>query len=374
MSTTRTLTTTATPGVFKRGAGYVVRFRDPSGRQRQRAARTLAEARRLRSELGADVSRGEYRPEAKISFAAYVEMWAASYTGRTARGLRAETLAEYVRDLAPAVAHFGRRRLSEIGPTDVRAYARELAEEGHKPATIRRKLAPVKCLFAEAVEDGLLRSNPTAGVKLTPRPTAEVEAGEETVKALTAEQLARVVAEVPAGWRRLLVSALAQTALRVSEGLGLQWSDLDLDLAERRLHVQRRIRDGKPGPPKSGRGRREVPISATLARELAAHRLASLWSREGDYIFPAEDGKPLETRNLYRWLKLAAERAGVGWVAFHTLRHTAASRWLLAGVNIAQVSRLLGHGDPAFTLRVYVAVLPTDLPDGQALADAVGLG
>ncbi len=199
MSTTRTLTTTATPGVFKRGAGYVVRFRDPSGRQRQRAARTLAEARRLRSELGADVSRGEYRPEAKISFAAYVEMWAASYTGRTARGLRAETLAEYVRDLAPAVAHFGRRRLSEIGPTDVRAYARELAEEGHKPATIRRKLAPVKCLFAEAVEDGLLRSNPTAGVKLAPRPTAEVEAGEETVKALTAEQLARVVAEVPAG-------------------------------------------------------------------------------------------------------------------------------------------------------------------------------
>ncbi len=369
---TRTLTTTATPGVFKRGAGYVVRFRDPSGRQRQRSARTLAEARRLRAELGADVSRGEYRPEAKISFAAYVSTWAGAYTGRTSRGLRAETLAEYVRDLAPAVAHFGRRRLAEIGAPDVRAYAQTLASGGNKPATIRRKLAPLKALLATAVEDGLLRSNPTAGVKLAPRPTAEAEADEDQVKALSTEELARVVAEIPDDWRRLLVSTLAQTGLRISEALGLRWGDLDL--AERRLHVRRRVRDGKVGPPKSGRGRREIPISAALARELVAHRLASPWSADGAYIFAGEDGKPLETRNLYRWAKPAAERAGVGWAAFHALRHTAASRWLLSGVSIAQVSRLLGHSDPAFTLRVYVTVLPADLPDGQALADAVGLG
>ncbi len=105
-----------------------------------------------------------------------------------------------------------------------------------------------------------------------------------------------------------------------------------------------------------------------------AHRLASPWSGDGAYIFPAEDGKPLETRNLYRWFKPAAKRAGVEWAAFHAMRHTAASRWLLAGVSIAQVSRLLGHSDPAFTLRVYITILPADLPDGQALANAVGLG
>ncbi len=370
--TTRTLTTTATPGVFKRGGGYVVRFRDPSGKQRQRSARILAEARRLRSELGADVSRGEYRPDTRITFASYVETWGASYTGRTSRGLRAETLAEYVRDLAPAVGHFGRRRLSEIGPTDVRAYARELAEEGLKPATIRRKLAPVKAFFATAVEDGLLRSNPTAGVKLAPRPTAGVEDDEEQVKALATEELAQLVGQVPDDWRRLLVSTLAQTGLRISEGLGLRWGDLDL--AERRLHVRRRIRDGKAGPPKSGRGRREIPISPALGRELTAHRLASPWSADSAYIFASEDGKPLETRNLYRWFKPAAKRAGVEWAAFHAMRHTAASRWLLAGVSIAQVSRLLGHSDPAFTLRVYITVLSADLPGGQALADAVGLG
>ena len=41
---------------------------------------------------------------------------------------------------------------------------------------------------------------------------------------------------------------------------------------------------------------------------------------------------------------------------------------------MAVVSRLLGHADPGFTLRVYVHALPSDLPDGDALAAAVELG
>ncbi len=165
---------------------------------------------------------------------------------------------------------------------------------------------------------------------------------------------------------------LAQTGLRISEALGLRWADVDHERG--RLLIRRRVRDGEVGATKSRQGRREVPIAPALARELAAHRLASPWSADDDYVFSADAGGPIMARNLYRWFSPAAERAGVGWAAFHALRHTAASRWLLAGVSIAQVSRLLGHADPGFTLRVYVSVLPTDLPDGGALAAAVGLG
>lgn len=66
--------------------------------------------------------------------------------------------------------------------------------------------------------------------------------------------------------------------------------------------------------------------------------------------------------------------AGVEWAGFHTLRHTAASRWLQEGVNIAKVSVLLGHSDPSFTLRRYIHVIPADLPSGNELAAAVGVG
>ena len=139
------------------------------------------------------------------------------------------------------------------------------------------------------------------------------------------------------------------------------------------MRVRERVREGRAGAPKSRAGRREVPISSALTRDLAAHRLASPFSADDDLVFPSQTGRPQSASNLYGWFKPAAERAGVGWAAFHALRHTAASRWLLSGVTIAQVARLLGHEDASFTLRTYIHMLPADLPDGDALAGAVGL-
>jgi integrase len=133
------------------------------------------------------------------------------------------------------------------------------------------------------------------------------------------------------------------------------------------------VRDGQVGAPKSGRGRRQVPLAPGLARELAEHRLASAHSGESEYVFTRTGGGPVHGRDCYRWLKPAATWAGVAWAGFHALRHTAATRWLLSGVTIAQVARLLGHHDPGFTLRVYISVMPADLPSGEVLAAAVGL-
>ena len=41
----------------------------------------------------------------------------------------------------------------------------------------------------------------------------------------------------------------------------------------------------------------------------------------------------------------------------HTLRHTAASQWIRAGVDLLTVSRRLGHASPSFTLGVYAHML-----------------
>jgi hypothetical protein len=67
----RRLSKTSTPGIYKRGARYVVIVRDPNGRQRKHAARTLAEARELKATLTADVRRGEYRELSRQTFAEY---------------------------------------------------------------------------------------------------------------------------------------------------------------------------------------------------------------------------------------------------------------------------------------------------------------
>jgi integrase len=109
-----------------------------------------------------------------------------------------------------------------------------------------------------------------------------------------------------------------------------------------------------------------------------------LWGRTakaggGELLFTAERGGRIVPSNLMsRVLKPAAVRAGLGewvrvpgrrqpraesWVGFHTLRHTCATALFRSGWNAVQVQKFLGHSDPGFTLRVYVHLLPEDLPD-----------
>jgi hypothetical protein len=89
------LVKTSTPGIYKKQNRYVVVFRDPSGRQRKRSARTLAEARTLKAALTADVKRSEYHEESKVAFVDYARNWIDTYDGRTSRGIRAGTLRDY---------------------------------------------------------------------------------------------------------------------------------------------------------------------------------------------------------------------------------------------------------------------------------------
>ena len=127
------------------------------------------------------------------------------------------------------------------------------------------------------------------------------------------------------------------------------------------------------GAPKSKRSRRSVPVADDLLRDLAVWRLSSSHSDDGDLVFGTASGKPAWASNHGRWFKKAAREAGVDWVTFHNLRHTAASRWFHSGYMLTVVSKLLGHADPAFTLRTYIHVIPSDLPDGRDLAAAIGL-
>ena len=134
-----------------------------------------------KSELRADVHRGEYRSLSRVTFDAYAKEWLDSYSGRSSSGVRPGTLADYRSTIErEAIPFFGRKRLAEIEPRDVKRYVTKLAARTIRtqqrparpvsPNTVRLALAPVRALFATALEDGLIRSNPTLGVRiLAPR-------------------------------------------------------------------------------------------------------------------------------------------------------------------------------------------------------------
>lgn len=394
----RRLARTKTPGVFKRGGAYVVRYRDATGRQKQRSARTYDEARKLRSALNTDVARGEHRELSRVKFTDYVDSWGETFTGRTGTGIRPDTLKRYKSDLAKhAVPHFGRRRLVEIEPRDVKGYARALTDRGLSPASVRNIIAPLRALFATAVEEGLIRHNPATGLRLASRaPTSmEDDDSDGPVKALTPDELRALIAAAPEGPQRLMIQLTAATGMRISEVLALRWSRIDFENG--RAQVRRAItQSGQEDVPKSAYSRRDVPISPAIVAELRRHRLASTFSGPDDFVFPARNGKPQRYENtLRRILKPAALAAGLtvpmlddegdpladqegspvvrAWPGWHTLRHTCASQLFARGANAKQVQVWLGHHSPAFTLERYVHLLPDDLPAAATLDGLVCL-
>lgn len=350
---------TSVPGIYKRGSRYVVTYRDAQSRSRKRSAATMAEARALRASLTADVARGEYRALSRTTIDEYAAEWIEMYPGRTSRGFRETTRHEYRRDLEREILpYFKRRKLAEIEPRDIKAFAAHLAtKRGLSAGRVRNVIAPLRAMLATAFEEGLIRSNPAANVRLVQ--AVENESGER-VKAMTEAELAAVVDAIPESYR-LFFRFLAESGTRIGEAIAVRWSDFDFNRG--RVRIERRWYRGSYGPPKSPYGVRSVPLSNTLLRDLWKAQEAAEAVTDGTLAFTASNGERLDPSNLRRRvLTPTAKQAGVPWIGFHTFRHTCATILFRRGLNAKQVQMWLGHHSPAFTLSTYVHLLDDDLP------------
>ena len=136
--------------------------------------------------------------------------------------------------------------------------------------------------------------------------------------------------------------------------------DLDAGVLRVRDTLQRIEGELSTGQVKTDGSRRTIPLSPAVVALLRRHRVtqveerlraANQWDDTGQ-VFTTELGSVVEPRNLLR-VATAAKRIGVDRVGAHTLRHSAATAWLEAGVHIKQVSDLLGHSSVAITGDVY---------------------
>jgi integrase len=95
---------------------------------------------------------------------------------------------------------------------------------------------------------------------------------------------------------------------------------------------------------------------------------APAWEHPG-LVFPNTSGQIRRSGAVRRSLKRLLKKTGLpAGVRFHDLRHTAGTLALRQGMTLHAVSKMLGHADPAMTLRRYAHVLD-DMADegGQAM-------
>ena len=349
---------TSTPGVYRRGSRYVIGYRF-DGRQRWETFRTLDEARRAKRAREAATDAGLLITATSETVHDYARQWIANYVGRTSRGFREQTRKGYSRQLETYLLRFfpEGRKLRDVKPEEIRAFVGWLCDEriqGRRltDATVTRIMAPVKAMFADAYEDGVIAREPTRHVRLPNRQASEpVE--DEPVKAMTRAELAAFMDACPEDWRTFF-HFLAVTGVRISEALALQWRHVEPVGRQPHVKIRQRIVKGELGAPKSRHGRRDIPIPDDLALALIDARRLTEWPQDTDYVFSSMTGAPFDPGNVFgRVLRPTGAQAGVPWVGFHTFRHTCASLLIAVGRNILQVSRWLGHGEPGFTLRQY---------------------
>jgi integrase len=263
-------------------------------------------------------------------------MMRAPWAGEFLTNLRPETLTRWAteRAAAPKPTPEGRASIEDAPPRP-----RIRAVSG---ATVNRDLNLGSALFRWARSMGHVTENPFREVRRFS------EKGRAREVYLTAPESRALVGAASPFLRPMVVAALS-TGMRRGELLALRWRAVDLDRGE--LHVE-------PETEKAGRGR-TVPLTALLRDELKALKgTRNVPALDGsDSVFRCADGAPLTIKVLRAAFGSAVETCEAipnekrGRVTFHTLRHTAASLMVAAGVPIFDVAKTLGHSTIAVTMR-----------------------
>jgi integrase len=222
-------------------------------------------------------------------------------------------------------AQFWDRMIGDISMLDVEKYRNRRRKEV-STSTVNREIACLKHMLNKAVDWGYLADNPLRSMKLFKEPPGRV-------RYLTERELSRLLNYCPDKLRSIVIVAL-NTGMRKGEILNLKWQDIDLN---HRLITIKQTKNNEI---------RTIPINDTLHAELRS------MNRELDsqYVFVNErTGKPYT--DVKTSFKTARKRAGIDDFHFHDLRHTFASRLVMAGENIRTVQELLGHKDIKMTMR-----------------------
>jgi len=271
---------------------------------------------------------------------------------RSERGRRPHTVDAYRRDacdVARALTAVGVDAPQAVDRDALRGYLADLADAGYARSTIARRTSTLRTWFGLLERRGLVTADPSA-LLLAPKQ------GRHLPRVLRVDQVEAMIAATdpatPRGSRdRALIELLYASGARIEEACTLTLDRLDLAQSQVRL-------EGKGGK------ERIVPIGGAAIRALRAYldtarpallagtgaRASAVRPTDG-LVLRGDRGGPLGTRDARTIVGRLAERAGVGHVTPHTLRHSFATHLLEGGADLRVVQELLGHASLATTQR-----------------------
>jgi integrase len=295
-----------------------------------------------------------------------VEMYIKS---RRTLGVEATTIRGYETAAQRIYSHFEGIDASKVTSYMLQDFVSALSEK-YKSKTVRNTVSLMSSSYDNAVKLGQLEKNPCKFVTLPKKEDTKIDL-------FTEEEIHRFL--IALNDERIDFKVAYELALfcglRRSEILGLKESDVNITFKCVTVSKTRHSIDGKDvvQGTKTEKSHRTLAVPDFVIEDIntliESHRC--LRFEHTDYLIQDGFGKPLGPSNLTQHLARLEEKAILPNVSLHDLRHTFASMLNNAGVDIAMISRELGHSNLTTTLNVYTHVFGNITDSSRGIADSL---
>lgn len=264
------------------------------------------------------------------------------------RGLAANTVSSYGRDLAQFAGFLEKRGVSEPAEIDegcVVAFLAELGRNGYAAASTARKMSAVRSLIKFLCAEGVIVGSPAAHIEPA-RPRRKLP------KSLSIDEVDRLLnapdVHDDTGLRdKAMLETLYACGLRVSELISVRVNEVNLSAGFLRCL-------GKGGK------ERVVPIGEVAVEWIRAYiqsaRPRCDFDGRSEYLFLTRQGGPMSRVMFWKIIRKYAAKAGItSRLTPHVLRHSFATHLLERGADLRSLQEMLGHASIA-TTQVYTHV------------------
>lgn len=263
------------------------------------------------------------------------------------RAYSQQTITAYSHDLQGFAEFLAKTRnishIAQVKQADIVAYLAYLAsrEDGKKPniATTRaRKLASIRSFFTFLRKRREIVANPADDIDIPTIPVKEPDYLSEREYTLLLEAIQNTASPFFKLRDLLIVSLFLSSGLRVSELVGLQLKDVDLESETIKVHRKRNKHQ-------------TLPLNASVV-ELFRQYLLIRPHSDSEHIFVSKKHTGLRANSVFCMVRKYLRIAGINKSrSCHLLRHTCFTSLLAQGVNLVIIQTLANHSNINTTKR-----------------------
>jgi len=351
--------------IFKRGDSYVAQVQvgfTESGKPKykQMRCKTRTDAVRSLNELTSLLVQGKHIPGKRVHT---VSQWLHVWLETHIKPHREPKTYDFYNLMSGQhiMPHLGSLDLQKVTPTDVSRMFKQIEANGATTNTIQAVRRTLRAAYGVAMKYGLVHDNPVSKTFAPKLKRAERIH-------FTAEQIQKLLDALDGSPIEYLVRFTLATGMRIGEASGVTWSAIDLEKETVlvRAQLQRVSKELVLKPLKTEKSTRTLPLVGHSLQAVLREREKQA---ERDFVNPLDlvflntSGLPFDPKYVNKSLHQALAAASLPRAGIHTLRHSAATFMLMAGLNLHQVSRYLGHSQIALTSNLYGHVLSESMRD-----------